>query len=106
VVRQLFPLAGGGYVADTPGWKSLALWDTEPEEIDGYFPELRERVMYCQFSDCTHIHEPGCAVLEAVEKGDVDSGALRVVFAAARGGRVTIYDFDFDDFWITMDTDH
>jgi len=71
VVRQLFPLASGGYVADTPGWKSLALWDTEPEEIDGYFPELRERVMYCQFSDCTHIHEPGCAVLEAVEKGDV-----------------------------------
>lgn len=71
VVRQLFPLADGGYVADTPGWKSLALWDTEPEEIDGYFPELRERVRYCQFSDCTHIHEPGCAVLEAVEQGDV-----------------------------------
>jgi ribosome biogenesis GTPase len=73
VVRQMFPLAGGGYVADTPGWKALALWDTEPEEIDGYFPELRERVAYCQFSDCTHIHEPGCAVLEAVEKGDVSA---------------------------------
>jgi ribosome biogenesis GTPase len=73
VVRQLFPLAGGGYVADTPGWKSLALWDTEPEEIDGYFPELRELVPHCQFSDCTHTHEPGCAVLEAVEKGAVYS---------------------------------
>jgi len=73
VVRQMFPLAGGGYVADTPGWKSLALWDTEPEEIDGYFPELRERVAHCQFSDCTHIHEPGCAVLEAVEKGGVSA---------------------------------
>ena len=71
VVRQMFPLAGGGYVADTPGWKALALWDTEPEEIDGYFPELRERVAYCQFSDCTHIHEPGCAVLVAVEQGEV-----------------------------------
>ena len=71
VVRQMFPLADGGYVADTPGWKSLALWDTEPEEIDGYFPELRERVMHCQFSDCTHIHEPGCAVLAAVEAGEV-----------------------------------
>jgi ribosome biogenesis GTPase len=71
VVRQMFPLASGGYVADTPGWKSLALWDTEPEEIDGYFPELRERVAYCQFSDCTHIHEPGCAVLTAVEAGEV-----------------------------------
>jgi len=71
VVRQMFPLASGGYVADTPGWKSLALWDTEPEEIDGYFPELRELVPHCQFSDCTHTHEPGCAVLKAVEKGEV-----------------------------------
>jgi len=71
VVREMFPLAGGGYVADTPGWKSLALWDTEPEEIDGYFPELRELVQHCQFSDCTHIHEPGCAVLAAVEQGMV-----------------------------------
>jgi ribosome biogenesis GTPase len=71
VVRQMFPLKGGGFVADTPGWKSLALWDTEPEEIDGYFPELRERVAHCQFSDCTHIHEPGCAVREAVEQGEV-----------------------------------
>jgi ribosome biogenesis GTPase len=71
VVRQLFPLAGGGYMADTPGWKSLALWDTEPEEIDGYFPELRERVAHCQFSDCTHVHEPGCAVLAALQQGEV-----------------------------------
>jgi ribosome biogenesis GTPase / thiamine phosphate phosphatase len=71
VTRQLFPLEGGGYVADTPGWKSLALWDTEPEEIDGYFPELRELVQHCQFSDCTHTHEPGCAVLAAVQEGRV-----------------------------------
>ena len=71
VIRQLFPLEGGGYVADTPGWKSLALWDTEPEELDGYFPELRELVPYCQFNDCTHTHEPGCAVLAAVQDGRV-----------------------------------
>jgi ribosome biogenesis GTPase len=77
VVRQLFPLAEGGYVADTPGWKSLALWDTAPEEIDGYFPELRERVAHCQFSDCTHIHEPGCAVLAAVAQGEVHPDRYR-----------------------------
>lgn len=71
VTRQLFPLQGGGYVADTPGWKSLALWDTEPEEIDGYFPELRDLVQHCQFSDCTHIHEPGCAVRRALENGKI-----------------------------------
>ncbi len=71
VVRQMFPLEDGGYVADTPGWKALALWDTEPEEVDGYFPELRDLVAQCQFSDCTHSHEPGCAVLDAVEQGGV-----------------------------------
>src|SRR4030095_13899403 len=71
VTRQLFPLVGGGYVADTPGWKSLALWDTEPEEIDGYFTELRELVQHCQFNDCTHTHEPGCAVRRALEEGKI-----------------------------------
>lgn len=69
VVREMYPLDGGGYVADTPGLKSLGLWDIEPEEVDGYFPEIAERVMDCQFSDCTHIHEPGCAVIGAVEDG-------------------------------------
>lgn len=71
VARELFPLESGGYVADTPGWKSLALWDTEPEEIDGYFPELRELVQHCQFNDCTHTHEPGCAVRRALEEGKI-----------------------------------
>jgi ribosome biogenesis GTPase / thiamine phosphate phosphatase len=71
VVRQLFPLEDGGYVADTPGLKALALWDIEPEELDGYFPELRELVSECQFNDCTHLHEPGCAVKEALEDGRV-----------------------------------
>ena len=71
VTRELFALDDGGYVADTPGWKSLALWDTTSEEMDAYFPELRELVQHCQFSDCTHIHEPGCAVVKAVEEGRV-----------------------------------
>jgi ribosome biogenesis GTPase len=71
VTRQMFPLIEGGYVIDTPGWKSLALWDTEPEEMDAYFPEMRELVQHCQFSDCTHTHEPGCAVLAAVNEGKI-----------------------------------
>ena len=71
VTRQMFPLEGGGYVADTPGWKSLALWDIEPEEMEAYFPELRDLVQDCQFSDCTHTHEKNCAVLAAVESGHV-----------------------------------
>jgi ribosome biogenesis GTPase / thiamine phosphate phosphatase len=71
VARQLIPLAGGGYMADTPGWKSLALWDTEPEEMDAYFPELSPLVAECQFSDCSHTHEPGCAVLTALKAGKI-----------------------------------
>lgn len=71
VTRQLFALEGGGYVADTPGWKSLALWDTEAEEMDAYFPDLRDLVPHCQFSDCSHKHEPGCAVLAALKAGTV-----------------------------------
>jgi ribosome biogenesis GTPase len=70
-VRELFPLEGGGYVADTPGMRSLALWDTEPEELDGYFPELAPLVAECQFNDCTHKTEPGCAVRAAVAAGRV-----------------------------------
>jgi ribosome biogenesis GTPase / thiamine phosphate phosphatase len=69
--KPIGPLNAGGYVADLPGLKSLALWDTQPEELDGYFPELRDLVAYCQFSDCTHRVEPGCAVRKAVAEGRV-----------------------------------
>jgi ribosome biogenesis GTPase / thiamine phosphate phosphatase len=72
VVRQLFPLIEGGYVADTPGLKAMALWDIRPEELDGYFPELRNLVAACQFNDCTHINEPGCAVRAALERGELN----------------------------------
>jgi hypothetical protein len=70
-VRELFPLDAGGYVADMPGIKALALWDTQPEELDGYFPELRDLVAQCQFSNCSHRTEPGCAVRAAVDTGQV-----------------------------------
>lgn len=69
VASELFLLENGGYVADTPGLKALALWDIEPEELDGYFPDISTLVAQCQFSDCSHVHEPGCAVRKAVESG-------------------------------------
>lgn len=71
VVPELLALDVGGYVADTPGLRAFALWDIEPEEVDAYFPELRHLVAECAFSDCTHLHEPGCAVIAAVERGQV-----------------------------------
>jgi len=72
VVREMFALKGGGYIADTPGLKALALWDIEPEEVDGYFPELRALVHLCKFSNCMHLHEPGCAVKDAVERDEIN----------------------------------
>jgi ribosome biogenesis GTPase len=73
VVREMFALDGGGFVVDMPGLRSLSLWDTQPEELDGYFRELRPLVEHCQFNDCTHRSEPGCAVKAAVENGSVSS---------------------------------
>jgi ribosome biogenesis GTPase len=63
---QLVPLAAGGYVVDTPGLRQLQLWDVIPEEVAGYFRDLRPLVSRCRFPDCTHTHEEGCAVKEAV----------------------------------------
>jgi len=71
VVRQLIKLDEGGFVADMPGLRSLSLWDTEPEELDGYFPEMKNLVADCQFNNCSHIMEPGCAVKEAVQNGRI-----------------------------------
>jgi ribosome biogenesis GTPase len=71
VAPELLPLDEGGWVADTPGIRALALFDTDPEELDAYFPEIAVLVAECQFSDCTHMVEPGCAVIAAVEAGKI-----------------------------------
>jgi ribosome biogenesis GTPase len=71
VVPQLIPMDVGGWVADTPGIRALALFDVDPEELDAYFPDIAPWVAECRFSDCTHTVEPGCAVIEAVEEGEV-----------------------------------
>ncbi len=73
IVREMFPANDGGFVADLPGLRTLALWDTQPEELDGYFPEIASLVSQCQFNDCSHDHEPGCAVIQAVENGKIFS---------------------------------
>lgn len=71
-VRELFPLEDGGWLADLPGIRSMGLWDIQPEELDGYFREIRDLVPYCQFNDCTHRTEPGCAVRKAAEEGKIN----------------------------------
>ena len=61
------PGGGGGYLIDTPGIKGFGTFDMEREELTSYFKEIFHFSKDCRFSDCTHTHEPGCAVLKAVE---------------------------------------
>jgi len=67
---EMFPLAGG-YMVDTPGIKEFGLIQYSKEEIRDYFPEIRAYNNRCKFDDCSHTHEPGCLVQEAVEKGEI-----------------------------------
>lgn len=61
----------GGFIIDTPGVKEFGLIQYKPEEIRDYFPEIRQYNNQCRFSNCTHTHEPGCLVQEAVEQGEI-----------------------------------
>lgn len=65
---EMIPLPLGGYIIDTPGIKGFGTFDIEPEELTGYFKEIFRFSKECRFSNCTHTHEPGCAVLKAVEE--------------------------------------
>ena len=65
---EMHLLPEGGYVIDTPGIKGFGTFDMEPEEISGYFKEIFEFSRNCRFSNCTHTHEPDCAVRKAVEE--------------------------------------
>ncbi len=70
---QLVPLNMGGYIVDTPGIRQFQLWDIIPEEVIGFFRDLRPYVNLCQFPDCTHTHEGDCAVKNAVADGGLDA---------------------------------
>jgi ribosome biogenesis GTPase len=69
---ELLPLAAGGYVVDTPGIRQFQLWDVIPEEVAGYFRDLRPYVSRCRYPNCTHTHEEPCAVKDAVADGFID----------------------------------
>jgi ribosome biogenesis GTPase / thiamine phosphate phosphatase len=68
---RLLTLANGGYIVDTPGIRELSVVNIEPYELSLYFPEMLEPRKECRFYNCTHSHEPGCAVIEAFENSDI-----------------------------------
>lgn len=67
----MYPLSGGGSIIDTPGVKGFGLIDIEDAELARYFPEMMRYAPECRYYNCTHVHEPGCAVVTAVEKGEI-----------------------------------
>ncbi len=77
----LVRLDGGGYIADTPGIRSLAVWDIEPDELDAYYLDIAPHVLDCKFSNCAHVDEPDCAVQAAVQRGAVSARRYRSYLA-------------------------
>lgn len=68
---EMHPLAFGAWIVDTPGIREFALYDMEKETLAQRFPEMRDRMSQCRFANCTHTHEPGCAVKQAVDDHDI-----------------------------------
>ena len=68
---EMHPISSGGFVIDTPGIRGFGLVDVSQLELSGYFPEMLRIEDNCRFAPCTHTHEPGCAVKEAVENGEI-----------------------------------
>ena len=68
---ELFCLEFGGEVADTPGIREVGLWGVDTEYLDLYFPEMESYLGKCKYTDCVHLSEPGCAVTEAVNTGEI-----------------------------------
>jgi ribosome biogenesis GTPase len=69
---EMYDLPEEGKIIDTPGMREFGLVHIEKEELSGYFPEMRQRINNCQFNNCQHINEPGCAIKQAVIDGEID----------------------------------
>jgi len=69
---EMFELPQGGYIIDTPGIRELGVIDIEKNELGHFFPEMRARLNQCKYNSCRHINEPGCAVIKAVEDGEIE----------------------------------
>ena len=69
---EMFELPQGGYIIDTPGIRELGVIDIEKQELSHFFPEMRARLNQCKYNSCRHINEPGCAVIKAVEEGEIE----------------------------------
>jgi ribosome biogenesis GTPase / thiamine phosphate phosphatase len=76
VSAVMVPLHAGGFLVDTPGFSEVGLWGLEPRELAWCFPEFRPLIGRCRYADCSHVHEPGCAVITALQAGEIDASRV------------------------------
>jgi ribosome biogenesis GTPase len=85
IATQLYRLDPTTYIADTPGIRALAMHGVPAEDLDRFFPEFRPWLGRCFYADCTHLHEPGCAVREALDQGKIPPARYESYAALCRG---------------------
>jgi len=83
---EMFELVPGTFIIDSPGIKELGLADMKPGEISHYFPEMRRKLNECRFNNCQHINEPGCAIKDAVENGEIAFSRYESYLSMVGGG--------------------
>ncbi|MGZ4054072.1 MAG: ribosome small subunit-dependent GTPase A [Bacteroidia bacterium] len=91
---EMHPLSYGGFIIDTPGIKELGLVDMEKEEISGYFPEMHALKNQCKFNNCIHLNEPKCAVIEAVEKGEIAASRYTSYVGIINGEEMDVTNYE------------
>ena len=68
---EMYDVPEGGRIIDTPGMREFGIVDISKQELSHYFPEMRQRLQQCQFNNCMHLEEPGCAIKNALEEGEI-----------------------------------
>ena len=91
---EIFPFAQGGYIIDTPGIKEFGMVNFSKEEISHFFPEMRNVLHGCRFANCTHEHEPGCAVKQAVADGIIDEVRYQNYINILNGREMELEDWE------------
>jgi len=91
---EMHKLSTGGYIIDTPGIKEFGLINFESREVGERFPEFRALLPLCRYTNCTHVHEPGCAVKQALEKGEIDQGRYHNYLGILNDESLDVVEYD------------
>lgn len=86
---EMLEIGNNGFLIDTPGIKELGIVDMKKEEVAHYFPEMRAQMQHCKFNNCLHVNEPKCAVITALEKGEIAASRYNSYLSIINGEEMT-----------------